>query len=115
MQHPKHFLDISAERERAAADLSDERFDRAAFARRALELVRPHRTTVAICPDASQLRVERGRRWGRPGESWAMLAVPRYASRRAIALAVAELAAHPPAWSLDVLLAAADEAEAAVT
>jgi hypothetical protein len=38
-----------------------------------------------------------------------MLAIPRYASRRAIALAVAELSGLPPAWALDVLLGLTNE------
>jgi hypothetical protein len=109
VQDPEHILDISAERDRAAAEVSDERFDRAEFTVRALELVRPRRTTVAICHDAAQLRVESGPRWGHPGEAWAMLAIPRHASRRAIALAVVELAGGARAWVLDVLLGAASE------
>jgi hypothetical protein len=109
MPHSKNVLDISPEHDRAAAELSDERFDRGEFAVRALDLVRPHRTTVAICEGATRMRVERGRRWGRAGEAWAMLAIPRYASRRAIALAVAELSGLPPAWALDVLLGLTNE------
>lgn len=109
VQYPKNVFDISPERDRSAAEVSDERFDRGQFARRALELARPRRTTVAICEDATHLRVERGRRWGHPGEAWAMLAIPRHASRRAIALAVAELSGGAQAWVLDVLLGAANE------
>jgi hypothetical protein len=105
----KNVLDISSERDRAAAEVSDERFDRTEFALRALDLVRPHRTTVAICEGTTRIRVEGGRRWGRRGEAWAMLAIPRYASRRAIALAVAELSGTPPAWALDVLLGLTNE------
>ncbi len=104
MPQPKNVLDISAEHDRSAAELSDERFDRGEFALRALDLVRPRRTTVVICQDAMRMRVERGRSWGHAGEAWAMLAIPRYASRRAIALAVAELSGAPRAWALDVLL-----------
>jgi hypothetical protein len=57
------------------------------------------------------MRVERGRRWGHAGEAWAMLAIPRYASKRAIALAVAELSGVPPAWALDVLLELTNESK----
>jgi hypothetical protein len=59
---------------------------------------------VAVCEGSSRMNVAVGRRWGHPGEAWAMLAIPRYASRRSIALAVAELSGVPPAWALDVLL-----------
>jgi hypothetical protein len=105
----KNVLDVSREHERAVEDLSDERFDRGAFALRALALLRPARTTVAICEGAARMRVEHGPRWGRPGETWAMLAIPRFASRRAIALAVAEISGAAPAWALDVLLELTNE------
>jgi hypothetical protein len=105
---PENVLDVAREPARAVDETSDERFDRAAFARRALAIVRPPRTTVAICEGAARMRVESGPAWGRAeGERWALLAIPAAASRRAIALAVAELAArgHRP-WALDVLLGA---------
>jgi len=109
-----HVLDIARDRERPVDEVSDERFDRAAFARRALDLVRPRRTTIAICEGAARMRVESGPSWGRgAGQRWAMLAIPPRASRRAIALAVAELAQEPPAWVLDVLFGAADGGDAA--
>jgi hypothetical protein len=97
-------LDIAPEIERELDEKSDERFDRAAFARQALDLVQPPETTVAICPGASRMRVESGRAWGRgSGARWAVLAIPPQASRRAIALAVAELASAPRPYVLDVL------------
>jgi hypothetical protein len=98
-------------------ETSDEPFDRAAFARRALELVRAPNTTVAICEGSRRLRVESGRVWGRRTadgaggpERWALLALPPRASRRAIALAVAELARVPRAYALDLLLREARDA-----
>jgi hypothetical protein len=96
--------EIALARERAMIETSDERFDRVAFAERAVALVRPEKTTVAICGGARQLRIESGRQWGRAGERWAMLAIPARASRRAIALAVAELASGERPWVFDVLL-----------
>jgi hypothetical protein len=119
----ENVLDIGSDR--AVDDTSDERFDRGAFARRAIELVRPRRTTVAICEGATRLRVESGRLWGRPqavprdpddsgeagNETWALLAIPADASRRAIALAVAGLAHGARAYALDVLIHEAARAE----
>jgi len=102
---PDNILDITTERDQLAAEVTDDPFDRTAFALRALELVRPPRTTIAICEDATRMRVEFGPQWRRPGEAWALLAIPRNASKRAIALAVAELSRAPRAWALDVLLA----------
>ena len=94
-----------------------ESFDRIAFAERALALVRPRGTTVAICEGARRVRLERGRQWGAgsPDARWAILSVPPHASRRAILQAILTLAADDPArareavgspyraWTLDVL------------
>jgi hypothetical protein len=107
-------LDVAREPEREVDETSDERFDRAAFARHALALLRPPRTTVAISEGARRMHVAGGRVWGgAPGQRWAMLAIPRSASRRAITLAVAELASTPRPWALDVLLGPSDDASAA--
>ena len=124
---PENVLDIGSDR--VVDETSDESFDRAAFARRAIDLVNPRRTTIVICEGATRMRVESGRLWGRgrgeeatvtaepalaaeagaSGERWALLAIPARASRRAIALAVAQLARRPSAYALDVLM---DEASA---
>ena len=90
-----------------ASQSSSELFDRIAFAERALALVRPSGTTVAICQGSKRVRVEAGRHWGTSvGRRWAVLEVPYDASRRAIAVAVLELSAVGVArpWALDVLI-----------
>ena len=107
--HPDHVLPVAPDRVGALTETSDERFDRGSFARRAVDLVRPPRMTVAICEGSSQLRVESGPIWGRRGETWALVAIPERASRRAIALAVAALARVPRAYALDALLDSASE------
>ncbi len=103
-------ITISAEVEYDLAEEDDEPFDRLAFAMAVLELVRPPRTRVAICAGTSRVRVESGRAWGRgDGARWALVSIPARASRRAIALAVAELfrgTATP--WALDILLGGHD-------
>ena len=109
---PENVLDIGADRAAAVDEVSDERFDRTAFARRAIDLVQPRRTTVALCEGASRLRVESGPIWGRGGERWAMIALPARASRRAIALAVMQLAGSGRAYAIDVLMDEASEARA---
>ena len=98
--------DIARTRASALFEQSNERFDRFAFAARALELLALERTTVALCEGRAQVRVESGRQWGRRrGERWAVLSIPPRASRRAIAIAVAELAAKSYApYVMDVLL-----------
>jgi hypothetical protein len=84
---------------------SHEVFDRIAFAERIVALVRPKGTTVAICEGMRRVRLRAGRQWGGPPNArWAILSVPKTASRRAIAAAVLELhtgAAKP--FALDVL------------
>jgi hypothetical protein len=123
---PENVLDVGADR--VVDETSDESFDRAAFARRAIDLVKPRRTTIAICEGAARLRVESGRVWGRPrarteasgrpdaadagelDERWALLAIPAQASRRAIAIAVAQLARGTRAYALDVLMGEASAA-----
>ena len=97
---------LGAEVERELAEEDDEPFDRFAFAIAALDLLRPPRTRVALCTGSSRVRVESGRAWGRGnGARWALLSIPARASRRAIALAVAEIArgAGGP-WAYEVLL-----------
>jgi hypothetical protein len=85
-----------------------EAFDRMAFAQRALDLVQPRKMRVAVCGKSSRLRVEVGRDWGEPeGARWALVAIPDTASRRSIALAIAELAdCETQPYVLDVLLEA---------
>jgi hypothetical protein len=70
-----------------------ERFDRIAYAMYALRLLSPPKVTVAIYRASLRLRVEQGRDLRAGGDAtWATLGVPPHASRRQIALAVAELA-----------------------
>lgn len=100
---------IELERIEQAEDpsqVSTEVFDRIAFAERALALVQPTSTAVAICEGLRRVQVAAGRQWGGdPAKRWAILSVPRNASRRAIANAVLDLApGRPRAWALDVLI-----------
>lgn len=96
-----------------ASQSSTESFDRIAFAQRALALVRPSGTTVAICQGSRRVRVEAGRQWGTTvGQRWAILSVPANASRRAIASAILELSAFGASrpWALDVLIGGCESA-----
>jgi hypothetical protein len=89
------------------SQISSESFDRIAFAQRALALVRPLGTTVAIREGHRRVHVSAGRQWGHGDRDarWAILSVPRNASRRAIATAVLDLVnGGPRAWALDVLM-----------
>lgn len=108
---------IELERIEEIDDLSQrttESFDRIAFAERALALVRPRGTTVAVCEGSRRVRVEAGRQWGAGGDQrWAVLSIPHDASRRAIASAVLELAgpsSTPRPWALDVLIGGCETA-----
>ena len=94
------------------AQSSTESFDRIAFAERALALVRPVGTTVAICQGSRHVRLQAGRQWGSAcGQRWAILSVPENASRRAIASAILGLGvglARP--FALDVLMGGTETA-----
>ncbi len=81
-------------------------FDRVAFARRVLAILRPEKMSVAVYASSADLHVERGRAWGRgPGSEWAMVAIPGHASRAEIVLALAELSGLARAPFLVDLLA----------
>ena len=100
---------IEIERIEQAEDLTEsstESFDRIAFTERAVSLVRPSKTTVAICEGSSHVDVVTGRQWGKPpGSRWAVVRVPPHASRRAITSALLELhQGASRAWALDVLM-----------
>jgi hypothetical protein len=102
---PRIELELPDRVDRLSRD-PDESFDRLAFAERLLALLRPERTTVALC-EGSRIHVEAGRQWGgAPGARWAIVSVPRDASRRAIADAVLGLFVREDGrpWVLDVLL-----------
>jgi hypothetical protein len=115
---------IELERIETAEDIaqsSTESFDRVAFTERALALLRLPKTTVAILEGTRRVHVAAGRQWGaEEGARWAMISVPRNASRLAIANAV--LALLPPKdaretggsggvrrWALDVLVASCED------
>lgn len=91
---------------------STESFDRIGFAERAVALVRPAGMTVAICEGSRRVRVLAGRQWGAAeGDRWAILSIPKDASRRAITSAIMELGlggARP--FALDVLLGGTETA-----
>ncbi len=91
-------------------ETSSESFDRVAFAMSAIALVRPLGMTVAVCGESARLRIEEGRSWGRgEGARWALVCIPPNASRRAIAVAVSQLAAGKEIaaspYALDLLFA----------
>src|SRR5258708_38594078 len=98
--------DLVWEIEQARLETSHEAFDRMSFARHALDLIAPDVARIALCEGIFRVRVEVGRAWGDPrGGRWAMISVPPRASRRAIALAMSELAdANVRPYVLDVLL-----------
>ncbi len=114
--HGRHLtlIEDAADVERQLAEEDDEVFDRMAFAAFALDLLAVKRTRVVLCEGQTRVRLESGRAWGRgPGERWAMLTVPRRASRRAIALAVVQLAhGQPIPYAFDILLGEAHLAHA---
>lgn len=101
-------LDLGSfhERERAiSSETSVEEFDRVAYAARALEVLRPRGLRVALCEGTRAVRVSVGRDWGGPPTArWAMVSIPRSASRRAIGQALLTLAEpSAPPYTVDCL------------
>lgn len=107
---------VIEERREIARELGDERFDRVAFALRALEILKPRGMTVAVFQSRFALRIERGRDWGGgPDATWAMVSIPPDATRENIILALTELSGLPVTpWLLDTLLAPSSVRRAAV-
>jgi len=97
---------IIEERRSIARTEGLERFDRVAFALRAIEILKPRGMTVAVYQGRFELKIERGRQWaGPPDATWAMVSVPPDATREQIVLALAELSGTPTTpWLLDTLL-----------
>jgi hypothetical protein len=92
--HRAPFIDV--DREKIESERSSEDFDRVAFAMLALDRMPPRIATIAVLEssDGRAVNVDEGR-------NWAIVSVPRMASRRAIAHAVAAIAKSPlPPWSL---------------
>jgi hypothetical protein len=87
---------IELDRERIEFERSNEDFDRVAFTMLALDRMPPRIGSIAVLEsrDGRAVKIDEGR-------SWAVMIVPRSASRRAIAHAVATIAKSPlPPWSL---------------
>ena len=97
---------VIEEKRSIARERAGELFDRIAFALRALEILKPKGMTVAVFHGRFDLRIERGRDWGRgPDATWAMVRIPPDASRERIILALTELSGLPATpWLLDTLM-----------
>jgi hypothetical protein len=97
---------VIEERREIAREAGQERFDRIAFALRALEILKPRSMTVAVFHGRFGLKIERGRDWGGgPDATWAMVSIPADATRENIILALTELSGLPATpWLLDTLL-----------
>ena len=91
---------------------SEGRFDRLAFALRAVELLRPGSTTVIVYR-STRLHIEQGRDLRRGNHArWAIVGVPMDASAESIALALTEIegvSAGP--FVFDLALSAARDIE----
>jgi hypothetical protein len=93
---------------------SHQRFDRLAFALRAVELLRPASTTVIVFR-SQRLHVQQGRDLRRGnGARWAMVGIPSDASAESIALALADIEGVTTGpFVFDLALAAAQVPEGA--
>ena len=88
-------LDLGREESLVRSLARDQRsaagFDRLAFAIRAIQLLRPQATDIAVYR-STHLQVLQGRDLSRGGEArWAIVGIPSNASAQAVALALLEL------------------------
>jgi hypothetical protein len=92
----------------------EQRFDRMAFAMKALRLLRIPHTRVAVFP-SRRLFIESGREFGSfPDSRWAMVGIPADASARSIVLALSEITpSNDGSHRLHVVWAAAERMERA--
>jgi hypothetical protein len=104
---------VIVDEERRSYGRTFERFDRIAFAIRALRILKPESLRVAVYTRVRDLRVERGRDLDSGGTSgFALLGIPPDASRESIALALADLAGLAEApFVVDLLVLAGANAE----
>ncbi|GEM_PF-2077740 len=99
--------------ERECERRPEQRFDRLAFAMKALRLLRIPRTRVAVF-SSRRLVVEAGRDLGPlPDSRWAMVGIPADASARSIVLALSELTRVDDSRRLHAAWAAAELMERA--
>lgn len=83
-------------------------FDRLAFAMRALDVLKPKNMKVVVYERIDDMHIEQGRedRLG-PNGSWAIVGIPRHASREHIAVSLAELTGMTDVpYLIDVLIRA---------
>jgi hypothetical protein len=82
------------------------RFDRLAFAMRALDILRPPKMKVVVYERVRELRIEQGIDHERgPDATWAMVGIPPHASREHIAYELAKLVGFAEqAWVTAILI-----------
>jgi hypothetical protein len=113
---------VREEERRAPTRVSTEEFDRVAFARRVLDVLRPRGVRVLLRDGRHEFVVEQGRLWTADDARWAIVAIPRFASREEITWSLVELIGYTPGpYRFDVMrvvgaaLAADDALAAAAT
>lgn len=87
---------IRHDERRAPEGWCTEDFDRVSFARRVLDVLRPANVRVLIRDGSREFVVEEGRLWGTAASRWAIVAIPRQASREDIVWTLVELVGYTP-------------------
>lgn len=89
---------------RAPREWSLEDFDRVAFARRVLDVLDPRAVRVLLRDGGSEFVVEQGRLWAAGDARWAIVALPRHASREEIVWTLVEVVGYTPGpYRFDVM------------
>lgn len=95
---------IRQEERRTPEGWCTEEFDRVAFARRVLDVLKPQGVRVLLRDGRREFVIEQGRLWSTPDARWAMVAIPAQSSREDIVWTLVELIGYTPGpYRFDVM------------
>ncbi|MDO9020669.1 MAG: hypothetical protein Q8S73_31700 [Deltaproteobacteria bacterium] len=95
---------VREEERRAPQGWCTEEFDRVDFARRVLDVLKPRGVRVLLRDGAREFVIEQGRLWSAGDARWAMVAIPRQASREDIMWNLVEVVGYTPGpYRFDVM------------
>ena len=95
---------IREEARRAPREWSLEAFDRVDYARRVLDALKPQRVRVLLRDGGAEFSIDQGRLWGTADARWAIVAIPRHATREDIVWTLVELIGYTPGpYRFDVM------------
>lgn len=95
---------VREEERRAPQTWCTEEFDRVDFARRVLDVLKPRGVRVLLRDGMTEFVIEQGRLWSAGEARWAMVAIPKQASREEIMWNLVEVVGYTPGpYRFDVM------------